>query len=126
VRGRQPVGAVQERGLTFARGQDERDRIRHQPPRGEQQRRRARAVEQVRVVDEECERSLLGARTQQAEGRGADREAVLGAGRSKRQGAGQRGRLRRGDAVQRVERRAQQLAQPGKRDLGFRLDPARP
>jgi hypothetical protein len=79
----------------------------------------------VRVVDEKCERLLLGARTQQAEGRGADREAVLGAGRSERQGAGERGRLRRGDTVNRAQRRAKLLAQPGKRDLGLGLDPAR-
>ena len=59
--------------------EDERDRIRQEPPRGEQQRLRARAIEPVRVVHEQRERTILRACGQQAERRGPDRKAVAGA-----------------------------------------------
>ena len=90
-----------------------------------QQRLGARAVEQVRVVDEQRERRLLGVGGEQAQRRGADREAVARGRRAERERAPERGRLRPGDPVERAERRAQQLGEPRERDLGLRLDAAR-
>lgn len=78
----------------------------------------------MRVVHEQREGFPLRARGQQAERRGPDREAILGARRAERQRAGKRGRLRRRDPVQNTQHGAQQLGEPSKRDLGLRLDPA--
>ena len=53
------VGAVEQRRLVLAHGEQDGDRVGDQPPDGEQQRLGARAVEPVRVVDEHEQRSWL-------------------------------------------------------------------
>ena len=102
--GRQ-VRAVEQRGLALAH----RDRVDHQPSDGEQQRLRTGAVEPVGVVGQHGDRGLLAVAGKQTERRCADREPLLGPGRPERECTLKRQCLRLRDAVERPERRAEQL-----------------
>ena len=119
------VGAVEQRRIPLADGDQHRDRIGHQTPEGEQQRLGARIVEPVSIVDEHGDRGLLGVRRQQAERRRTHREALLGQPGTQRQGSLERHRLRPGNPIERDQGRAQQLEQRRERDLRFGLDPPR-
>ena len=123
--GRQ-VGAVEQRRLALAHGQDDRDRIGDQAAEREQQGIRARPVEPVRVVDQHGDRGFLRIGGQQAEGGRAHGEAARRAGRPERQRALQCLGLRVGDLVDPGQRRAQQLEQAGERDVSLGLHPAGP
>jgi hypothetical protein len=120
------VGVVEQRRFTLTHAEQHRDRIRDEPSEREQQGGRARTVEPLRVVDEDEQRCLIGARREKAERRGADGEAVLGGSGSQRERPFERLPLWRRETVEVVESRAQQLEQPGERDAGFRLHTARP
>ena len=103
-------------------GEHERDRVGDQPARGEQQRLRARAVEPVRVVDEQRERARPR--------RYADSRLSVAAPIAKRSPRAAPGRApaRRASAAacgagmrsSAAERRAQQLGQARERDLAPR------
>src|SRR3954451_7835038 len=80
----------------------------------------------MRVVDDQRQWRLLREEREQTERRGADGEA-LGPRRrrAERKGTGQRLRLSRRDPVEMPERGREQLREPGERNLGLGLDPAR-
>ena len=91
------------------------DGVGREPACGEHQSVRGRGVREVQVVHHDRDRALLGVPADQAQHRGTDREPVPRIGCRGR--AGQRERrgegigLDRRDAVERAERRAQQLQQ---------------
>ena len=122
---RREVGAVQQRGLPVANGEDGGERLGEQPPEGEQQRLRARAVEGVRVVHEQEHRRLLRVRGEEAECRRADREPLGTRARPQRESALESGCLRRRDPPEQAERGPQELEQAGERHVRFRVDAAR-
>ena len=100
--------------------------IGQQPPGREQHRRAGGPVEQMGVVDQQHDRRLVRVGGEQAQRGRADREPVLRGRRPERQRTGERRGLRRRDAVERAERGAQQLGEPGERDRRLGLDAARP
>ena len=125
-RDRRQIRCVEQRGLALADREQRSDRLRQQAPQREQQRLGARGVEQVRVVDEQQRRRLLGVCREQAERRRSNREAVAGATGAQRERDLERRRLRRGDAREQPQRRAYQLEQRRERDACLGLDAARP
>ena len=120
------VRAVEQRRLALAHGEHDRDRIGDQPARGEQQRLGAGAVEPVRVVDEHERPAPSSAqptsRLSVAAPTAKRSWAVAGPSASAPASALACGAR---DPVERGQRRAQQLGEPGERNLGLRLDPAR-
>ena len=120
------IGPVEQGRLSFPDGDQDRDRVGHQAAEGEQERRRARAVEPLGVVDQHGHRRLLGVGAEQAERGGSDRETVLRHRGPQGQGGLQRGGLRSGDRLQQRQGRADELQQRAERDLGFGLDTAGP
>ena len=122
--GRQ-VGAVEQRRLTLANGDEDRDGVGQQTAEREQQRLRTRPVEPVGVVDEHGHRSLLGVGREQAERGRADREPLLRGAAPESKRAFQRDRLRLRDPVEHDERRAEKLEQGCERNLCLGFDSAR-
>ena len=106
--GRQ-VGAVEQRRLSGAHGEDDSDRIGDKAAEREEQGVCARPVQPVGVVHQYRYRGLICIGGEQAEGGGAHGEAALGAGRPERERALQRRRLRAWDLVDPGQRRPQQL-----------------
>ena len=112
------IGAVEQRRLTLAGRDQDRDRVGHEPADREQQRLRTGHVEPLCVVDQHGDRILLGADRQQAQRRGPDREpVVLRRARPQRKGGLERGGLRRRDRVQEDQSGTNQFKQGAKRHL---------
>lgn len=84
-----------------------------------------RGVQPVHVVDEAQHPAALGDLRKQAEHGATDRERVGGHRRRESEGRPQRLALHVGNRVQLVEHRVEKLEQPGERELGLGLDPAR-
>ena len=110
--------------MPVAHRDQHRDRVRQQAADREQNRLGARRVEPLGVVDQHQHRRLLGVGREQAQRPGADGEPILSAAGPQRQRALQRRGLRCGYADERPEGRAQELEQPGERNVGLGLDPA--
>ncbi len=111
--------------VALADSEDERHRIGLEPAGSKEQRVAGRCVEPVRVVDEDEQRRLLGGGREQAERRGADREAVACCRWGERERSAERGGLGLRDRGQHVQDRPRDLEQPGEGELRLRLDPAR-
>jgi hypothetical protein len=79
----------------------------------------------VSVVRERQERPVLGREREQAEGRGADGEAVARHRRAEREGPSEGGGLRLGQGTDAVERGPEEVGEDGERKLALRLDAAR-
>jgi hypothetical protein len=94
--------------------------------RSEAERVRGRTVEPVDVVDGDEQRLPLRRPSEQAERRGPDREAIVGAGRLESERAEQRRRLVLGQLADVREQRAAELQQPGELELRLRLHAGRP
>ena len=82
------------------------DGVGGEPSGREAQGLRRRRVEQVGIVDDHRQRSVLGHAAQQAEHRGADREPLAAGSRPQRERRAQRLGLRCRDGVEQAERRA--------------------
>ena len=120
------VGAIEQRWLPLAHGQDDSDRIGDEATERKAQGIRARSVKPVRIVDQYCYRGHIRIAGEQAEGGRAYSEAALRASRPERERTLQRGRLRIWDLADPGQRRSQQLKQPGEGDMSLRLHPPRP
>ena len=117
---RQP--ALVERGrLAIAGREQRRDRVGDEAARSEHERIGGGGIEPVAVVDEQAERLLIGRRREQAEGGGADDEAVAGRDRPERERARERARLPCRNVPEPAEHRLQQRVQAGKRHLALGL-----
>ena len=112
--------------LAVAQPEQQHHALGVEPPGGEQQRLARRLVEPLQVVGDRQHGLALGRRREQAQHRGGDREAIGDRRRLERQRAAQRLRLDRRDLAAQVEQRRQQLGERRERQLGLRLDPARP
>ena len=94
---------------------------------GREQQRLARGlVEPLQVVGHRQHGLALGRGGEQAQHAGGDREAIGDRRRLERQRAAQRLGLDRRDLAAQVEQRREQLGERRERQLGLRLDPARP
>ena len=97
----------------FAHGEEHDHRLQLEPARDEAEHLRRRPVEPLRVLDEEEQRPLgLGFR-QQPEGRQSDQERIRGVAVGEADRRLEGAALRFGQAVARLEKRKQQLVQPG-------------
>ena len=115
-------GRCEASALTLANGEEDRHGVRVEPLRGEQKGVRRRAVEPLRIVDDHEKRARFGRRSEKAQGRRADREAVVHLGLAQAQSATQRLRLLRWDLRKVLEKRAEQLEKARELQLGLRLD----
>jgi hypothetical protein len=125
-----------EPALALADRHDQGYSLGVQPPRGERQCRRRRAVQPVRVVDQAQQRAIVGELGEQGQHGHADQQRVsaapggqpprpsqlTGPGRRQPERALERLPLRRRERPDAAERRPQQQVHPGERQLRLRLD----
>ena len=121
-RERRHAGGLERAQLALARAEQQRDALRVEPPGHELQRVRGPGVEPVGVVDDAQHRFALRELGEQREAGRVDEEALLAAALLQPERGPQRGRLRRGQAVEPAQRGPQQLVQGRERQLGLRLD----
>ena len=98
------------------------DRFGREPARAEDQRLRRRHVQELRVVDQAKERTVISRRREQAQDRRRDQQAIRARRRREPERSRQRGRLRLGQLAQLVDDRAQQPVQAGEGEVRLRLD----
>ena len=122
-RERRAARPSRRRRRLVADGQQDDDGVGGEPTGGEAQRLRRRRVQQVGVVDEHGDRPVLGRPAQQAEHGRADREPLAAGPGRQGEGRAERLGLRRGDRVQVVQDRAQELQQAAERHLLLGVDP---
>jgi hypothetical protein len=142
------VGLREQMGLVGASCDEENYRVSEQSTGGEQECLGRRAIQPVRVVDENRERRRFGVPADQTQGRranckpigtsaetergwvsggsGPGHDPVGGGAGAEGEGGGQCAALGSWDLVEFTERRAQQLQETAERDLLLRLGPARP
>jgi hypothetical protein len=107
-------------------GEDQRDRVRHQPARHERQRLQRGVVEPLGIVDDAHQRlgrRCLGEQGQHGE---PDVEPIRDTTRAKAERRSDRLELRRREPVEMLEVGPAQLMQPGEGELHLRLDAGRP
>ena len=107
-----------------ARGGDHGHLLHPQTAGREGERVGGRTIEPMHVVEQEEDGRVLGRLDEERQGSGAHRQHVGLAVLERERGA-EGARLRRGDARQQGEDRAQQLVQHGERKLRLGLDPCR-
>ena len=122
------VDALQVAGgqVLRPRGEQHRDPLAPQPPRGEQDRLGRRRVEPVQVVDGHEQGGVGGGQAQDPQGRGRHAEPIGGRRGRQREGALERLRLRPGQPGDEVGQGPHQLEQAAERELRLALDPPRP
>ncbi len=117
------VGRREGVGTVVTGGEQHEDRFGEQPARGELQRVRGGGVQPLRVVDEAQDRRRLGHLGEQRQRRQGDEERVDLVALGLPEGLAQRLGLRRWDAGQMVQDRAQQPVQCRERQRRLRLEP---
>ncbi len=120
------AGALEAARLALARGDQQRDRLGHEPPGDEAERLRRGPVEPLGVVHHHQQRPLVGGVGQQAESPERDQEAVVNAVGRQPERAAQRGGLRGGEVVDAIEARREHLVEAGEGQLRLRLHADRP
>jgi hypothetical protein len=108
--------------VPLAHGHDHGDRLSLESARGEHERLGRGTIQPLRVVDAAEQRTLLAGLGEQAEQAERDEEAVLDALGGQAEGTLHRGRLRRGQAVDQIETRADELVHARERQLVLGLD----
>ena len=116
-------GRLEAPQLAVARGEEQRDPLSLEAPRGEGERIGRRPVQPLGIVDQAHQRDVLGGLGEQGEDADADQEAVLDRDPRQPEGAGQCGGLRLGKVRQEVEDRPHELVQCSEGELGLGLDP---
>jgi hypothetical protein len=127
------AGGREVAGVAVAGGEQAHHPLGLQPPGGEGQRLRRRAVQPLGLVDQAQQRPLLGRLAEQAQHRHRDQEPVVGPAReapalrgAEAEGAAEGRRLRAGQPAGQAQHGPEQLVQGGERQLGLGLDPGRP
>jgi hypothetical protein len=108
--------------VAVAGGDEQRDRLGLEAPRGEHERLGRRAVEPLGVVDAAQHRRLLARLGEQAEHAERHQEAVRHAVEAQAQRAPERRGLRRREPLDQVDARAQELVDTCERQLVLGLD----
>ena len=113
-----PIAAV-------ARREQHHDPLGVEPTSDEHQRVGRRGIQPLSIVDEAQHRTRLRQLGQQRQARDRDQEAILPRPLPQPERSLQRCGLRLREPLEQVQRRSHELMQPGERQLGLRLDPAR-
>ena len=121
LEGRQ-ASLVERRRVAVADGGHERDRLALETPRDERQRPEARAIEPVRIVEDEDQRRGVGRVADELVGAERDKERVRLEVVRDAERRLERAPLRGGQGVLTPADRMQQLVQSGEGELGLGLD----
>ena len=113
--------------MGFGAGSDhQRQRLVAQPAKGEHDGVERARVHPLGVVDDDEQRSRLGSDPEEPDRGGGHSEGVVGDGRTRRERRLEDGSLATGQSGDSRQRGAEQLVQPGKRQLGLHLEAGRP